>query len=419
MHNSPRELCIVLTWPEKRMTATLSERLRWLGVLQGARHLRPRRRVHTVEELLPAGQIVRTEHGPFFLLRRTYGAEMRHGIHALGEFWEKDLRTAAHLARDERLADAEPERIAFIDIETTGLGGAGACAFLIGVGMFETGRFVVHQFFMRDYGEEQAQLQAVGDLLGRAAAVVSFNGKGFDLPFLENRFILTRRLSPLDDVPHLDLLPAARRLWKHRLSSCTLSSLEREVLGVRRSRRDVPGWLIPYLYADYVRSGDARRMPDIFYHNAQDILSLVTLAVHICDLIDTLPEKIPEEDLYGLGRIWQEMGRFGRAEWAWSRAAVAGTTEVRRRAMRDLALLLKRQERRSEAVAWWQHLAEAGSAWACEELAKHYEWHDVDLQRAITWARRGLDLSRGDDRAAFVHRLARLERKCGSGPTVT
>jgi hypothetical protein len=89
-------------------------------------------------------------------------------------------------------------------------------------------------------------------------------------------------------------------------------------------------------------------------------------------------------------------------------------------AMRDLAYLLKRQERRGEALSWWQRLVEvSGAVYACEELAKHYEWHDLDLAGALTWTERGIGLAeewpasskRRETLAALEHRRERLNRK--------
>ena len=134
---------------------------------------------------------------------------------------------------------------------------------------------------MRDYGEEPAQLAALAERLERFSTVVSFNGKAFDLPLIETRLALSRIPFGLAGAPHLDLLFPSRRIWKNSLPSCALSSLETEVLGVRRTGEDVPGYLIPALYFDYVRGGDAGPMAGVFYHNVQDILSLVTLSVRI------------------------------------------------------------------------------------------------------------------------------------------
>jgi uncharacterized protein YprB with RNaseH-like and TPR domain len=404
----------------------LRGRLRRMGVRRGMlkARSRPRRRGPAIEELLP-GQVAHTDHGPFFLYREGHELDATHGHHTLADLLAHPPQDAALLARDERLAGVDFRRMAFIDTETTGLaGGTGTYAFLVGVGVFEEDGFAIHQFFMRDYDEELAMLHALGELLDRLEAVVSFNGKSFDLPLLETRFIMARQLPRLVDAPHLDLLPVARRFWKYRLDSCALSSLETEILGVRRTQDDVPGWLIPSLYVDYARSGDAREMPRIFYHNAQDILSLVTLAARMCDLFATpLPVEadVPGEDMYGLARLLHDLGQSDRAEAAFEQAALTCQgTPVREMAMRDLAYLLKRQERREEALLWWQELVEGEAAvYACEELAKHYEWHDQDLSQAIAWTERGIALAkawapgpnRRDTLAELDHRLERLNRK--------
>ena len=404
----------------------LRERLRRLGLRQGAAAVKPQteRRSRAIEELL-SGEVVDTGLGSFFLYRESYEADYRHGQHTLTALLDQPLEIAARLARDERLAGVDHQRIAFVDTETTGLaGGTGTYAFLVGVGVFEGDRFTIHQFFMRDYHEEPAQMQALGELLDGMEAVVSFNGKSFDLPLLETRFIMTRQSPRLDGAPHLDLLPVARRLWKYRLPSCALSSLEEEILGVQRTHADVPGWLIPSLYAEYARTGDAREMPRIFYHNAQDILSLVTLTVQQGELLAlSLPLEtgIPGEDLYGLGRLLFDLGQFDRAEAAFKRAAeTSRSARVREMAMRDLSYLLKRQERRAEALPWWQQLVETSEAvYACEELAKHYEWQNPDLAQALIWTRRGIALTKAWPRNPrrrttledLRHRLERLEHK--------
>jgi uncharacterized protein YprB with RNaseH-like and TPR domain len=423
--------------------AEFREQLRRLGVVRGVQHLpaQPRPQGKTIEELI-SGEVANTSYGCFFVHREAYPLDHRHGSHTLADLLAHPLYGPALLAHDERLAEIALQRVAFIDTETTGLaGGTGTYAFLVGVGLFDEEGFTVHQFFMRDYDEEPAQLYALGQLLKGVEAVVSFNGKAFDLPLLETRFIMARQPPHLLGSPHLDLLPVARRFWKHRLESCALSSLEAEVLGVRRTQDDVPGWLIPSLYMDYARSGDARDMPRIFYHNAQDILSLVTLTARLCDLLAApLPSagdpsgwsgstelqvssgrSLPGEDLYGLGRFFHEVGQPDKAEAAYRQAArTCCSSPVREMAMRDLAYLLKRQERRQEMLPWWQQLAETeGAVYACEELAKHYEWHDEDLAQAVFWTEQAIGLARtwppGPKRrealADLEHRRQRLGRK--------
>jgi uncharacterized protein YprB with RNaseH-like and TPR domain len=418
--------------------AAIHQRLRRLGLSRGPQEIRKKRREprRPIEDLL-AGELIYTAHGPYFHYREVHGLDYRHGDHALAELQARSWQAPARLARDERLAEVDLHRIAFIDTETTGLaGGTGTYAFLVGVGVFQGDEFTIHQFFMRDYDEEHAQLRALGDLLEGIDAIVSFNGKSFDMPLLHTRFLMARQAPRLEDAPHLDLLPVARRFWKYRLDSCALSSLETHVLGVQRTLEDVPGWLIPELYTDYARTGDACEMPRIFYHNAQDILSLVTLTARLCEVVAApLPWTAPlpwggdvhGEDLYGLGRLLRDWGDRERAEAAFRQATeTSRSPDIREMTMRDLAFLLKRQGRRGEALPWWQRLAEEhGAIYACEELAKHYEWQDEDIAQAIAWTTEGLRLAQsqrtGPRRQATLsdldHRLNRLEGKASEDAT--
>ena len=85
-------------------------------------------------------------------------------------------------------------RSLFFDLETTGLsGGAGTYAFLVGCGWFDDdGAFVTRQFLLRGFADERPLLERVADELARAGALVSFNGKSFDAPLLETRYLFHR-----------------------------------------------------------------------------------------------------------------------------------------------------------------------------------------------------------------------------------
>ena len=102
----------------------------------------------------------------------------------------------------------------FFDLETTGLrGGAGTVAFVVGFGCFEGSRFHVWQFVLPSFAGERRLLAAVTAAVSRAHTVVTFNGKSFDVPFMEMRWLYHRLATPLPALRHLDLLHPARRLW--------------------------------------------------------------------------------------------------------------------------------------------------------------------------------------------------------------
>lgn len=402
----------------------LSERLARLGLRRGAALISPpSRRGPAVEELV-AGKVVETEVGACFWAQEYFPLDYMHGSLSLASLLGQSPRAAAGLARDERLGDLDFQQVAFLDTETTGLvGGTGTYVFLVGIGHFTDTAFHMAQFFMRGLEEEWAMLQAVAEFLGRFRAVVSFNGRAFDVPLLRTRFTLARMAPGLTDLPHFDLLFPARRLWRARLDSCALSTLEAEILGVYRDNSDVPSWQIPALYADYLRTGDAQEIARVFYHNQQDVLSLVVLAGHMCQLFTDpwASHPVAVADLYSVGRIYESLALLEEAERAYW-AALDGplSQELHDHALRRLSFLLKRQERREEAAElWWQVMGDGRHLYPYVELAKHYEWQVKDWARAEEVTRWALDwlettppgLQRRRAQAELRHRLARLERK--------
>ena len=180
-----------------------------------------------------------TSDGECFVLDHVYRLDYQHGDDRLVDLLQFSPAAAAPFVQDARLAAHDFRDFLFLDTETTGLAGAGTLAFMVGVGFFEPSphgeRFVVRQYFLRDHGDEPALLLLLDELLAEKAGLVTFNGRSFDVPLLEGRFIMNRMPTDLRDRPHLDLLHPARRLWRHRLGSCALGSLEGSLLGLRRT----------------------------------------------------------------------------------------------------------------------------------------------------------------------------------------
>lgn len=411
----------------------LRERLERLGVTRGMPDrpkpaLKPERSQHAAGiASVVDGELVETSLGPCFVTEELRPAGAAHGNMILSTIHTYQDGTVAAIAQDDDLHGIDFERAAFIDTETSGLaGGTGTFAFLVGVGFFDGPLFRVRQFFMRNPGEEPALIHLLDDLLQGFETVVSFNGKSFDLPLLDTRFVLTRRQLPLKHAPHLDLLAPARRLWKERLSSCSLTSLEEHILGVFRED-DVPGSLIPYLYFDYQKTGDAGPLKPVFTHNVLDIVSMVSLTTYMARHFAE-PEAAGVAhgaDWYSLGRCYENSGWADKAEQAYQRALTAPCAPTTRyRALENLSFLYKRQSAWEQATEIWQNLVDAGVAnrlYPYEELAKYYEHRQRDYAPAIKLVceaisrveERDLRPRRPRHRALseLRHRLARLERK--------
>ncbi|MBI5093417.1 MAG: ribonuclease H-like domain-containing protein [Candidatus Hydrogenedentes bacterium] len=213
----------------------------------------------------------------FYHTQQDFPLDYLQGDIHLGSALEAIPEHIALAACDPDLDGFDPSTAVFVDTETTGLsGGTGTMAFLVGVGYFTGDCFRLEQCFMRDFDEEEPMLRYLDGLFARAEAVVTYNGKSFDLPLLRTRFISNRIPFRLDSAVHFDLLHASRRFWKQRLRDCSLGNVERVVLGVQRLG-DVNSAEIPEIWFDYLRTRDARKLERVFYHHKHDILSLAAL----------------------------------------------------------------------------------------------------------------------------------------------
>jgi uncharacterized protein YprB with RNaseH-like and TPR domain len=170
----------------------------------------------------------------------------------------------------ESLLRVPYERVVFLDLETGGL--SNAAVFLAGTMRWNGNDFVLKQCFARHYGEEEALIRHVATLLSEAGALVTFNGKSFDVPFLKERAVRYRTRISFPEL-HVDLLHHARAAWRGRVPNCRLVTLEAYVCRRRRSG-DIPGEEIPGLYHDYVKSGEAHRLIPVFHHNLLDVITM-------------------------------------------------------------------------------------------------------------------------------------------------
>jgi uncharacterized protein YprB with RNaseH-like and TPR domain len=365
----------------------LSDRLKSLGVRLGADGIKappPSQRV-PIEKVL-AGSQVKTIYGECFIVEQFFPAGYAHGNASLQA--AQPIRRLAEWARLADALDPEADDFVFLDTETTGLsGGTGTFVFLVGIGRPVAGGFRLSQFFLRNPAEEPAMLAALEEALGDLHAVVSYNGKAFDLPMLRGRYTLNRMKFPLETTPHFDLLPLARRLWRERLPSRTLGEVERQILELGRAQEEVPGYLVPQMYVDYLKSGDARPLAGVFYHNAMDVLSLAGLFTHTAALLnDPLGfEELPGLDLVALARLFEELEHYEDAVALYERGLGLDIPEEHfwKTVMR-YALLYKRRGEWEQAVALWEKAAEHGDVMACIELAKYYEHRVGDYEKALS-----------------------------------
>ena len=305
----------------------------------------------------------------------------------------------ALLGLDPALAGADPSGALYLDTETTGLGGAGTIAFLVGLASFEGGELVVEQLLLRTPAEELAMLHRIEERLRAATLVVTFNGKAFDLPTLAGRWVMSRRAPP-PPRPHLDLLHVARRLHRGRIGACTLKAVESEVLGFIRGE-DIDGAEVASRYGHYLRSGDPAALRAVVDHNAWDVVSMTALVGLYGEPLGALHG----EDLVGLARTYRRARALDRAEEAAEAALSRGAGPEGLRVRGEIA---RARGDRQRALAEFEALsAVVDDARVRLELAKLYEHFVREPGRALDLVERGT----GEKPTAAARRRARLVGK--------
>ena len=365
-----------------------------------------------IEDCL-SGSLVETPFGTHFERETLYPVSARHGHFGVSELECSPGDLLSSLSPD--CSDGTVRDWVYLDTETTGLtGGAGTFAFLIGLGHVTPGGFLVRQYFLREPAEERSVLCRIAEELERFSAVVTYNGKAFDLPLLETRYRLARSPVPFASMPHVDLLHACRRLWKLRFESCKLTYLEERVLGHEREG-DVPGFLIPSLYANYLRFGEAGSLSPVFLHNALDILSLACLTSVVGGVFRD-PASLAARhgaECVGLGRWLLQAGRPDDALPLLRRATQTNIPEdLLARTLWDIFEIERKRgqyEAARDAVEQMIGFPNSLHARALEALSILYERRFQDLSRSLHYARRLDRLQPGEKAGA---RLERLTKKC-------
>jgi hypothetical protein len=369
--------------------------------------------------------------GSCVVIDRRYPADQSHGRWSIGSCTPSPS-APIHLFEPRLPRDAEWwRRVVFFDIETSGLsGGAGTLAFLVGCGWFSGEDFEVRQFFLAGPSGERPMLDALARVFDDASLVVTYNGRTFDVPLMETRWAFHRTDAPTANLPHFDMLPPARKLWRRRDRSgmsldewggCSLTAIERRVLRFHRFE-DVPGIEIPARYFHFLRSGDASAIAGVLEHNRHDLVSLAAVMSRALWLAREGPEACREaSEQVGLGRLYARAGDEAAAERAFGLAAAAGDVEVRPQALGRLAELLSRQKRHAEAAAVWQALLSESPRVdrrrttlhrrAAEALAIHHEHRARDLPSATRFAETLDGLGSARQQLEVDRRLDRLRRK--------
>jgi hypothetical protein len=219
------------------------------------------------------------------------------------------------------------------------------------------------------------------------AWLVTYNGRTFDWPLLDTRFRMNRGRPPALD-GHLDLLLTVRRLFRHRLPDARLQTVERHLL--RRHRApDIPSSEIPAVYHSFLRGGPVGPLRVVARHNAEDVVTLGRILAHLERGYGQgeVRRWAHKGDLVRLARLFRHEARVDEAVACLELAGedVDGGDPDGALALVELARLLRREGRHSEAGVAWSRLVTAPGPLAALgwiELAKEREHRERNLESA-------------------------------------
>ncbi len=347
-----------------------------------------------IEDAVQGSRII-CESGEVIIIEKTYPYGTEFGSRQL--FIPKNFGTFRKIIRQESIPD-NPEKYIYIDTETTGLsGGTGTLPFLIGCGFFTSSGFTVQQLLIDSPINEITQLLEFNKILENFETTITFNGKSFDLPLIKTRYLINKIKPPLEDLDHIDLLHISRNIWKRRLVDRSLQELETTILEFSRSDDEIPGWMIPQVYFDFLRSGDPAGLKGIVYHNRIDIFAMAILHQKIISMLDDIVsrEKFNILDMYSIGVIFHNKKKYLDALSVFEKCI--DYPHLNNGLIVDLHLriaqIYKRLNKWDSAIMHWIQGADLGSMESCIELAKYYEHIIKSKDDAIIWSTKARNIT--------------------------
>ncbi|KAB7708946.1 hypothetical protein F9802_02040 [Bacillus aerolatus] len=356
----------------------------------------------------------------FCLIREVrYPLLYKHGNHQFSDVTEAVAKwnhwEGTHPLSAKGMAASD---LFFFDTETTGLGGgAGNTIFLLGYAKVQGGEVVLRQHFLPAPGNEVALYSSFLEQVDYTT-LVTYNGKSFDWPQVKTRHTLVREHVPkLPSFGHFDLYHASRRLWKHSMDSVKLVNVEKEKLNIHRVE-DVPGYLAPMIYFDFVERKQPEGILKVMHHNELDILTLITLYSHLSFHI--LQEGIgsTSRERMEVAKWFDAIGEKQLSAKAYSQLVEEKHTDTQITASHALAFHLKREKEWDQAVALWKEVCEKGTPQerieAHIELSKYYEHREKQYTDSLHHANAAGTLhieENGRLVEEIDKRLKRLEKK--------
>lgn len=362
------------------------------------------------------GEVITNFAGAYCLVKKTYPLTHTHGTFQVKNYKQFEQIPLAAFSPENVEGSVSLDSLLFFDTETTGLGGSGAVAFLVGCGFVVEDKFEIRQYLIPDYSDETAMLESLLEEFTPDKNLVSFNGGSFDLPLLRDRMIINRVAREIKHQNHLDLLHTCRRIFKRRLKTCTLVNLEKELFNFFRED-DIPGYLIPSVYFEWLSDENPDMLKDVLVHNRFDILSMYYMVCHLTEIFNSEGKALEEiDDLHSLSKIYGRRKEIEKSLSVYNQITELNQTKLASDILFFHSISYKRKNEFKIAVKIWENLTfrkDKESYLSCLELSKYYEHRCKEYQTAISYAEKAFKNCPQSKNAKIElkKRLSRLQKK--------
>lgn len=374
-------------------------------------------RYHKLAEFV-GGELCQNPAGTYVLIKTVYPFDYAHGRISFDSARFESIPLPAFYVKNLS-GNIDEAGLLFIDTETTGLGGSGAVPFLVGCASITAKGFEVRQYLMPDYHDEAGMLEELMAEFSGSRSLISYNGASFDLPLLLDRVIINRTAREIPYQHHIDLLHGVRRIFKRRLKDCRLSNIEEKLFELKRID-DLPGYLVPSVYFEWLNEDALDLMEGVLEHNRIDIVSLYFLVSLLASVYQSEGENLEWiDDLHGLARFFNRQKQTDTVGAIYNKMETLATEQLSPDMVLFHAGNFKRTGQLEKAIELYQtiaHTDQKESYRANLELAKYFEHHQKDAQSALEYTQKAQNICPygPTEQAQVAHRLERLKKKLKS-----
>lgn len=170
----------------------------------------------------------------------------------------------------------EPEKLLFVDIETTGLSSKTASLYLIGACYYKENVWNGIQWFAENTEDEINVIKAFFEFAANYTTLIHFNGNQFDLPFILGRCERLGLSYTFENFEGIDIYKRVS-LCKHflQLPTCKQTSIEK-FLRLNREDKYSGGELIQ-VYKDYLINPTEKQEKLLLLHNKDDLKGMLAI----------------------------------------------------------------------------------------------------------------------------------------------